>query len=40
VADSLPGLGIVLDPQAIRRYFVPVEIKVKGVIMFKSSDGF
>ena len=37
---NLPGLGIELDPQAIRRYFVPVEIKLKGDILFKSSDGF
>ncbi|SPE25061.1 Mandelate racemase/muconate lactonizing protein [Acidobacteriia bacterium SbA2] len=37
---SLPGLGIELDPQAIRRYLVPVEIKLKGDILFKSSDGF
>lgn len=37
---NLPGLGIELDPQAIRRYFVPVEIKLKGNILFKSSDEF
>lgn len=37
---NLPGLGIELDPQAIRRYFVPVEIKLKGDILFKSSGAF
>jgi L-alanine-DL-glutamate epimerase-like enolase superfamily enzyme len=36
---NAPGLGIELDPQAIRRYSVPVEIRVKGRVLFKSSDG-
>ena len=36
---NLPGPGIELDPQAIRRYSVPVEIRVKGRVLFKSSDG-
>ncbi len=35
-----PGLGIEVDPEAIRRYFVPVEIKVKGNVLWKSSDAF
>lgn len=38
---SLPdsaGLGIEVNPEAIRRYLVPVEIKVKGKILFQSGD--
>ncbi len=37
---NAPGLGIGLDPQAIRRYFVPMEIKLKGEVLFKSSERF
>jgi len=35
---DVPGLGIDLDCEAIRRYFVPVEIKVKTNVLFKSSN--
>lgn len=37
-APDAPGLGIEVDVQAIRRYFVPVEIKVKGNVLFASSE--
>jgi L-alanine-DL-glutamate epimerase-like enolase superfamily enzyme len=39
VPDS-PGLGIEIDAQACRRYLVDVEIKVKGEVLFASSDQF
>jgi L-alanine-DL-glutamate epimerase-like enolase superfamily enzyme len=35
-----PGLGIVIDAQAARRYLVDVEIKAKGRTLFVSSDQF
>jgi L-alanine-DL-glutamate epimerase-like enolase superfamily enzyme len=37
-APDTPGLGITIDPAAVRRYLVNVEIKVKGVRLFTSSD--
>jgi L-alanine-DL-glutamate epimerase-like enolase superfamily enzyme len=37
VPDS-PGLGIEINPEAVRRYLVDVEIKAKGKILFASSD--
>ena len=39
VPDS-SGLGIEIDAQACRRYLVDVEIKVKGEVLFASSDQF
>jgi L-alanine-DL-glutamate epimerase-like enolase superfamily enzyme len=33
-----PGLGIALNAEAIERYLVPVEIQVKGEVLFSSSD--
>lgn len=35
-----PGLGIEIDAEACRRYLVDVEIKVKGEVLFASSDQF
>ncbi len=35
---DVPGLGIELDSEAIRRYFVPVEITVKTNVLFKSPN--
>ncbi len=37
-APDTPGLGITIDTAAVRRYLVDVEIKVKGVRLFTSSD--
>jgi L-alanine-DL-glutamate epimerase-like enolase superfamily enzyme len=37
VPDS-PGLGIDINTEAARRYLVDVEIKVKGDVLFASSD--
>jgi len=35
-----PGLGIEIDTESCRRYLVDVEIKVKGEVLFASSDRF
>ena len=35
-----PGLGIAIDAQGARQYLVDLEIKVKGKILFHSSDQF
>jgi L-alanine-DL-glutamate epimerase-like enolase superfamily enzyme len=35
-----PGLGIAIDAKGARQYLVDVEIKVKGKILFHSSDQF
>ena len=39
VPDS-PGLGIEINTEAARRYLVDVEIKVKGKVLFTSSNQF
>jgi L-alanine-DL-glutamate epimerase-like enolase superfamily enzyme len=33
-----PGLGVELNAKAIEKYLVPVEIRVKGEVLFSSSD--
>jgi len=33
-----PGLGVEINPEAIRRYLVSVEIKVKNGVLFNSND--
>ncbi len=38
VVPDEPGLGIHIDTAALRRYLVYVEIKVKGKVLFASSD--
>jgi L-alanine-DL-glutamate epimerase-like enolase superfamily enzyme len=35
-----PGLGIAIDPQAVRKYLVDVEIRAKGRTLFASSAQF
>jgi len=39
IPDS-PGLGIGINPDAVRSYLVEVEILVKGKSLFSSSDQF
>ncbi|MGA8869023.1 MAG: mandelate racemase/muconate lactonizing enzyme family protein [Candidatus Sulfotelmatobacter sp.] len=39
-APGSPGLGIDINPEAVRRYLVDVEIKVKGNVLFASSAHF
>ena len=37
LADA-PGLGIEIDPAAIRKYNIDVEIKVKGEVLFRTPE--
>jgi L-alanine-DL-glutamate epimerase-like enolase superfamily enzyme len=38
MVPDVPGLGIDIDTTAVRRYLVPVEIRVKSKVLFASSD--
>lgn len=35
-----PGLGVHINPAAVRKYLVDVEIRAKGTLLFKSTDSF
>jgi L-alanine-DL-glutamate epimerase-like enolase superfamily enzyme len=35
-APDAPGLGISIDPEAVRRYLVDVEIKVNGQVLYRT----
>jgi L-alanine-DL-glutamate epimerase-like enolase superfamily enzyme len=37
-APDAPGLGMAIDPQAVRRYQLPVEIRVAGRTLYTSPD--
>jgi L-alanine-DL-glutamate epimerase-like enolase superfamily enzyme len=37
-APDAPGLGMEIDPQAVRRYQLPVEIRVAGRTLYTSPD--
>jgi L-alanine-DL-glutamate epimerase-like enolase superfamily enzyme len=37
-APDAPGLGISINPDAVRRYLVDVEIKVRGKTLFASPE--
>jgi L-alanine-DL-glutamate epimerase-like enolase superfamily enzyme len=37
-APEAPGLGVGIDAEAVHRYLVDVEIKVRGKVLFATSD--